>query len=328
MNNKKNPESKKAKIDVIIPAYNAHETIKRTLFSIAYQENIKDIKVYIVNDASKTDYSKEIKQFKNFMDITELTLKENGGPGIARQYGIDNSNSEYIIFIDSDDVFNNPYSITTLYNNINNSNYDVVISSFYEMLYDGSILEHTNDTIWMHGKIYRRKFLKDKNIKFNNTRANEDNGFNQLIFLYDSKIKTIEDYTYIWMYNEKSITRINDQEYLFSGLEGYIQNITWALNIAIKNNCNTKKISNLAFSAIVAIYYYYIEFINEPHVDNLIKKSKQLYEICLKYPIKTKKEKTNLWYKQYLESAKDMKIENKLNPPITLEEFLSNIERT
>lgn len=314
-------------IDVIIPAYNAHDTIERTLFSIAYQKNISDIKVYIVNDASKVDYSKEVELFKKFMDITELTLNENGGPGIARQYGIDNSNSEYIVFIDSDDVFNNPCSINILYDNINNSDFDVVTSSFYEMLYDDSFLEHTNDTIWMHGKIYRRKFLEDNNIRFNNTCANEDNGFNQLIFLHDSKVKNIEDYTYIWMYNENSITRINDQEYLFSGLEGYIYNITWALNRAINDNCDKNKIAELAFSAMVAVYYYYIEFINESGVDNLIKSSKDLHKICIKYPIKSEEEKMELWYKQYLDSTKDMNIKDKLNPPITLEEFLKSIER-
>lgn len=314
-------------IDVIIPAYNSHNTINKTLFSIAYQENIQDIKVYIVNDASKVNYSKEVEFFKNFMNITELTLNKNSGPGIARQYGIDNSNSEYIVFIDSDDVFNNPCSLKILYDNINNSDFDVVISSFYEMLYDGSFFEHTNDSIWLHGKIYRRKFLEDNNIRFNDTCANEDNGFNQLIFLHNSKVKDIKDYTYIWMYNENSITRKNNQEFLFAGLEGYIYNITWALEEAIKDNCDRNKISTLAFLAIVAVYYYYINFINEKGADNLLKKSKKLYEIYLKYPIESEEEKNNLWYKQYLEGTKDMNIKDKLNPPITLKEFFNTIER-
>ena len=47
-------------IDVIIPAYNAHKTIERTLYSIAYQRNSEDFSVYIINDNSAKDYSKEI----------------------------------------------------------------------------------------------------------------------------------------------------------------------------------------------------------------------------------------------------------------------------
>ena len=47
-------------IDVIIPAYNAHKTIERTLYSIAYQRNSENLNVYIINDNSIKDYSKEI----------------------------------------------------------------------------------------------------------------------------------------------------------------------------------------------------------------------------------------------------------------------------
>ena len=36
------------------------------------------------------DYTEQINFFKNFMDITELKLDKNVGPGVARQYGIDN----------------------------------------------------------------------------------------------------------------------------------------------------------------------------------------------------------------------------------------------
>ena len=40
-------------IDIIIPAYNAHKTLKKTLFTVATQDNVEDLKVYIVNDCSK-----------------------------------------------------------------------------------------------------------------------------------------------------------------------------------------------------------------------------------------------------------------------------------
>lgn len=119
-------------IDVIIPAYNAHETIERTLYFIAYQRNSENLNVYIINDNSIKDYSKEIDFLKNFINIRELKLKENSDPGYARQYGIEHSDSEYIIFIDSDDVFATPLSLITLENAIKTSNSDVVVSAFIE----------------------------------------------------------------------------------------------------------------------------------------------------------------------------------------------------
>lgn len=314
-------------IDIIIPAYNAHKTIERTLASIAYQKDAQELKVYIVNDASSENYSNEISFFKNFLDIKELKMNKNGGPGVARQYGIDHSNSEYIVFIDADDVFSSPHSVDTLYRNIKESNADVVVSSFYETLKDGSKKEYIEDRVWLHGKIYRRKFLEDNNIRFNNTRANEDNGFNQLIFLHDSKVEFIEDITYIWEYNETSITRLNDFEYTFGGLEGYIYNITWALEIAIKDNCDYNKIAELAYYTLIALYYYYIEFIDEKEVDVLIKKSKRLYEIYLEYNLEKNRE-FEIWEEQYYISTQDMNIKQRLNPPISLEEFFYKLENS
>ena len=206
-------------IDIIIPAYNAHKTIRRTLNSISNQTIVDLIKVYIINDFSKKDYSAEISTFEKHIKIQELKLSKNLGPGSARQYGIDNSNSKYIVFIDADDIFAKQNSLEVLLKSIEENNADVVISNFYEEDEKGDYIEHNNDKIWLHGKIYKRSFLKKHNIKFNNSRANEDNGFNQLIFLHDSIVNTIEDYTYIWNYYANSITRKNNQEYNWNGLE-------------------------------------------------------------------------------------------------------------
>ena len=61
-------------IDIIIPAYNSHNTIEQTLFSIAYQDMAKDVNVYIVDDCSKKSYNEIVKFFSNFINIKELKL--------------------------------------------------------------------------------------------------------------------------------------------------------------------------------------------------------------------------------------------------------------
>ena len=149
------------------------------------------------------------------MNITELNLSENSGPGIARQYGIDNSNNPYIIFMDSDDVLAGPSEVQTLYNEIKDNDYDLVVSSFLEQLENNEMVEHFEDMTWVHGKIYKRSFLETNKIRFNNTRYNEDVGFNRKVFLYDSKIKYIDDITYIWCFNKNSLTRTKNDEFKF-----------------------------------------------------------------------------------------------------------------
>lgn len=162
-------------IDIIIPAYNAKETIFKTLASISLQTIKNSLNVYIVNDASDYNYQEEISFFKNWINIVELTLSKNSGPGIARQYGIDNSNSEYIMFIDADDTFYNCYSVELLYKKIKETKMDLVISNIlYER--DNKREKYEANFVYMHGKIYKRSYLINNNIKFNDTRANEDNG--------------------------------------------------------------------------------------------------------------------------------------------------------
>ena len=111
-------------IDVIIPAYNAHETIDKTLFSLSIQTIRDRIHVYIVDDKSIIGYSEEIKKYSDKLKITELTLQENSGPGVARQFGIDNSNSPYLFFIDADDMLLYDNSLERLRNAV--QNYDMI----------------------------------------------------------------------------------------------------------------------------------------------------------------------------------------------------------
>ena len=275
----------KNKVDIIIPAYNAHKTIDRTLLSIAMQDNINDIFVYIINDGSNKDYSEQISKFSRFMNIRELELKKNSGPGYARGYGIDHSNNDYIVFIDSDDILFNSNSIINLLNTINNDNSDIVISNFREEVNNGYII-HENDTIFMHGKMYKRKFLNDNDIRFNNSYANEDNGFNNLLLLHNPIISYLNEETYIWKNNSQSITRKNNHEYNIKGLNGYIYNIEWALNIAIEHNCDNYKIAELAYCCFIAVYLYYLQYQEEC----LIKNVKKIYDITKKYSLDNNKQ--------------------------------------
>ncbi len=269
-------------IDIIIPAYNAKKTIFKTLASITLQTIRNDLNVYIINDASDYDYQEEIEFFKDKLHVEELKLTVNGGPGLARDYGIDNSNSEYIIFIDADDVFYNCYSVESLYKKIKDSKLDLVISHIlYER--DKKREKYEANFTFMHGKIYRREYLENNNIRFNNTRANEDNGFNNLLLLLGINYGILDEITYIYRENCDSITRKNNREYKFLGLEGYGYNLTWALKEAIKRNANNCIISFNSYKYLLSFYYYYQIFINRKDKDKILEWSRNLKKIYLSY---------------------------------------------
>ncbi len=79
-------------IDIIIPAYNAHETIRKTLMSICIQNNVKDLNIYIIDDCSDEPYDYLIDEFNKYLNIKIERLNKNSGPGVARNRGLEISN--------------------------------------------------------------------------------------------------------------------------------------------------------------------------------------------------------------------------------------------
>ncbi len=270
-------------LDIIIPAYNAHETIERTIKSIVNQKNAYGYNVYILNDCSDEDYSNIINIYNKIINIIEIKTKVNGGPGIARNIGLDNSNSTYVMFIDSDDYLYDNNSLRNLYDAISkDSSLDLVISNFlYER--DGEKLIKKENPVWLHGKIYKRSFLDKYSIRFNNTRSNEDNGFNRLVFFMNPKYVLLDCVTYVYSENPNSITRKNNRSFKFDGLEGLAYNIVWAINEGIKRNANEFDIAIIALNTLVAMYFYYNEYYDDYDVSKICKWTKDIYNIYKQY---------------------------------------------
>ena len=216
-------------IDVIIPCYNAHNTLEITLNSIINQ-SIKDkIKVLLVDDCSDRNYQDIVYKYKKYIDISEMRLEKNSGPGVARQAGIDNTNNPYIVFIDSDDLFFDVDSLKCLYDSIEEG-YDYVNSLEYDQK-RGEIILLTGN---VHGKIYCRKYLDENNVHFNTSRIHEDNFFNNYVILSGAKRYTLSQCTYFYVENTTSLTNSIKNE--LDTLEIYLENMKELLNIALNNN--------------------------------------------------------------------------------------------
>ena len=211
-------------IDIIIPAYNAHKTIFDTLCSIAYQTMASKVNVIIADDCSSNDYSSFIDFFKDYFSIKQIRMEKNGGPGVARQTAIDNSSSPYIIFIDSDDCFSDPLAVSRLYKKIRKSKCDVIAANIVQQ-YENSF-DIQNKEFLLHGKIFRRSFLKKNNIRFNDFRYAEDVFFNYLLLLSSAKISKLNNSVYIWRYNVNSLTRNEKFDFFNDPFKDYLAGIT------------------------------------------------------------------------------------------------------
>lgn len=250
-------------IDVIIPAYNSQDTIIRTLSSIAMQLNRNELKVTIVNDGGK-DYSDIIKIFESILDIKEIGYKENRGPGYARQYGIDNTKEDFITFIDADDTFLEACSLSLMSKPMKDTSAKFLISPFIQIGKNCEQAPMQANMVWVFGHIYRRSFLKEHNIRFTSTRANEDVGFNTMchqIAMHDMGVeggKILSTPTYEWHYNEASITRRGKNEYEFGiCTPGYIYNLHNAYNVCQREGVSLKQLAQPALETAFSCFIYY-----------------------------------------------------------------------
>lgn len=336
-------------IDVVIPAYNVPDDILfRCLSSIACQTIVEDIEVTIVDDAStEENYAAIAKHFEDIMKINILRYEINGGPGVARQYGMDHTSNGYITFIDADDTFNGAFALKALRNSIEMQNglFIMSVGVFDEVHEEGLapgdgplLMPHEQDMIWMFGKLYRRSFIDKYKIKFHDTsRANEDNGFNTLIRLCCNdreQINFIAAHVYYWHESPNSITRANDCQYSYGGsirdsFYGYVENMIYAVKEAKKRNPYNGFITMWAVNCMLNIYEYYIECYAraQEHAENNFKWCKRYYDEVFKDI--EKDIPREMLAQQYNDIMRNAYMGNKLEgiiPHVGIFEFLDNLK--
>jgi glycosyltransferase involved in cell wall biosynthesis len=88
---------------VIIPAFNAENTIGRALDSVLAQ-TYPAFEIIVVDDASK-DRTREILETKYAGQIKCIYKLFNAGSSVARNAGLDVARGDYIAFLDADDIW-------------------------------------------------------------------------------------------------------------------------------------------------------------------------------------------------------------------------------
>lgn len=254
-------------IDIIIPAWKAQKTLPRLLSSIASQTIVDLCKITIVNDCDNIGYDEIINLFKPLMDIRVLNLNKNGGPGVARQHGLDNTNLPYIVFADADDSFYSSFALQTLYENI--CKHPSTVAILGEHLLEVpkpelKFIHYKSNYVWVFGKIFRRSVLDKYNIRFNESRINEDVSFNILLKLctkwnQEEKAVMLPNVVYVWHSNSNSITRSDPEFTLGDNIVGYMENITYTLKKAISMRLNNKHFIQKDIIANMVRAYVYTE---------------------------------------------------------------------
>lgn len=167
--------------------------------------------------------------------VKVIHLEQNGGLGNARNTGIDNAIGKYIIFLDSDDTFDNNM-FEALTDSLLKNPAQIVMFGLVEEYYDkngnickrlpisyedkllknvddvrNEIVSLENSTLYGYAtnKLYSLEHLRRHNIKFTSIRFNEDIIFNIDVFmeLESCNILSITPYHYAKRLNSSITSR-------------------------------------------------------------------------------------------------------------------------
>ena len=208
----------KPAISVIIPVYNAQDGIKRCVDSLLNQ-SFKDFEIILLNDGSKDNSLKILKEYESKYGFIRVIDKQNEGVAVTRNKGILLAEGEYIMFMDNDDFVDSDY-IETFYQAIHEKNLDLVIGGYKRVNQDNQIIfsQDIQQSEWSKyiimapwAKVYRTEFLKTNNLEFFDYGIGEDIIFNLAAYKTTDKIGLLDYKGYNWYYNNQSISNTSQR---------------------------------------------------------------------------------------------------------------------
>lgn len=249
------------KVSIILPVYNAEKTIATTIESILAQTT-NDYKLIIINDGS-VDKTDEI--CRNYADKNEEIIEyhsiSNKGVSNARNLGIEYSDTKYIMFIDSDDLYKEDM-LKKMIEQIEDEEVDLVTCGYVRKILANGRERNTSlpymltqnkieyieklqakslfNQIW--NKIYKLEIIKNNNIKFNcNISIGEDLRFNLNYINNSRKMIFLDDLLYVYNSSDSGLNFKYQKNMMYVKLE----NIEFQNKIYEKESHNKKYIYEL-----------------------------------------------------------------------------------
>ena len=188
------------KVSIIIPVYNVENYLRACLDSVQAQ-TFKDWECICVDDGSTDDSPAILNEYVAEDSRFHVFRREHSNAGAVRNFGMTKANGEYLMFLDSDDVFS-PWMLETLWQKADEENADVTACSAI-WFNDGTPVpqftrnemiewqDRTPDTDWTTNpldvgtmpwnKIIRRNFVEDNHIRFLEQSSTNDLTFMALV---------------------------------------------------------------------------------------------------------------------------------------------------
>lgn len=276
------------KLQILVPQYKeTDEVVKPLLDSIAIQQSVdlNEIGVAIVNDGSDTYLSEEF--LSSYPFNIEYYKNKHCGVSATRNKCLEKATAEYVMFCDADDMFYNACGLYIIFREFTLEPFDILVSVFteetrYQSTGEVAYINRELDSTFVHGKVYRRQFLLDENIKFNpDLTIHEDSYFNCLAQKCTQNAKYCQTPFYLWKWRDESVCR-HDPKYILKTYNNMLDSNTALVKELLKRN----KDSDAKFYATSMIYDAYFtmnkdEWINQENREyrlNTEKRFKKYYQ--------------------------------------------------
>lgn len=222
---------------IIIPVYNVELYLEQCIKSVLMQ-TYKNYEIILVDDGS-TDRSSEIcDHYASNYDHVEVIHIKNGGQSLARNIGIKASKASYLIFLDSDDYWNDEQFLEKIKSKIGLQKTDFIMNCAYirlneekqtiqniESQIDEDLLNKIDFetalceilksnyipiSAWM--KVIRRELVLEHNLYFAICVAGEDIDWSIRLFETAKSIQFVKIYNNMYRRREGSITKSLDKK--------------------------------------------------------------------------------------------------------------------
>lgn len=248
------------KLQILVPQYKeTDEVIKPLLDSIAIQQAVdfSEIGVIICNDGSDVFLTDDF--LNSYPYKIEYYKCKHQGVSATRNECLDKAIADYVMFCDADDMFFNACGLWIILREINLGVFDSLVSVFIEESHlpqtnEVMYINHEMDSTFVHGKVHRRQYLIDKNIRWNpDLTIHEDSFFNILCQNLSQNVKYCQSPFYLWKWRDDSVCR-HDPKYILKTYRNMIDSNDALIQEFVKRNNPDKAGFYIAFMIFDAYY--------------------------------------------------------------------------
>lgn len=226
-------------LDIFVTHYNEPWEVGRKMFQMLACQQVVDwsnIRVTLVHDGTEC-FPAECLVGMPFT-VKQVTIPHCGIAG-ARNWCIKHSDAEWIKWCDFDDMFFNAYALKQIMNVLDNDKFDLL---WFDLLCNDkerTYLRTERNPVFVHDKVFRRQFLLDHQITFNEKLTwCEDSAFLAVVEMEidHQRIGKIKfDYP-IYLYIARDGSLCNRPEIRFANLQSFFTRHCYVADEFLKRN--------------------------------------------------------------------------------------------